>query len=91
MRVLEARFHRRNGAEFVVVGHLVWTGRPERELPHVRPAPSLLLEPSPTPMLSKLEYLVSVTAPAPFERLQRLRSRFWSFVEVPPAMLKGGH
>jgi hypothetical protein len=91
MRVLEARFHRQSGTDFVVVGHLVWVGRPDRDPPHLRAAPSLTLESSPTTMLSKVEYLVAATAPAPFERLQRLRSRFWSFVEVPPAMLKGGH
>lgn len=89
--MLEARFHRQTGADFVVVGHLVWTGRPERDVPHVRPAPSLALEPSPAMMLSKVQYLVEATAPTSFERLQHLRSRFWSFVEVPPAMLKGGH
>jgi len=91
MRVLEARFHSRSRADFVVVGHLVWTGRTERDPPHLRAAPALMGEPSPTTMLSKVRYLVAATAPAPFERLQRLRSRFWSFVEVPPAMLKGGH
>jgi hypothetical protein len=91
VRVLEARFHRRNGADFVVVGHLVWMGRPDSDPPHLEAAASLMAEPSPTTMLSKVRYLVAATAPAPFERLQRLRSRFWSFVEVPPARIKGGH
>jgi hypothetical protein len=91
MRVLEARFHGRSRGDFVVVGHLVWTGRTERDPPHIQAAASPIREASLTTMLSKVRYLVTATAPATFERLQRLRSRFWSFVEVPPAMLKGGH
>jgi len=43
---------------------------------------------SPVPFLSKLGYLVSSTAPDCFERLKRLRSRFWSFVEVAPSMIE---
>jgi hypothetical protein len=38
--------------------------------------------------LSKLAYLVSSTAPDCFERLQHLRSQFWSFVEVAPSALR---
>ena len=40
-----------------------------------------------TAILSKLGYLVSSTAPDCFERLKRLPSRFWSFVEVAPSMI----
>ena len=93
MRVLEARFHpqERTGSGFVVVGHLVWRGRRGRESPVVRPAPSLGLAAKPTTMLSKLRYLISATAPESFERLQALRSRFWSFVDVTSEVRKGGH
>jgi hypothetical protein len=83
MHVLEARFHPRNGAEYFVVGHLVWRGRARRRSPVVEPAPTLMLEAEPTAILCKLRYLVTATAPESFERLQSLHSRFWSFVEIP--------
>jgi hypothetical protein len=93
MRVLEARFHpqQKKVDDFLVVAHLVWQGQRASERPVVRPSPSLLLESAPATILSKLQYLVSVTAPGSFERLQSLRSRFWSFIEVlpQPASLKG--
>ena len=93
MRVLEARFHpgQPSGPDFVVVGHLVWPGRRGREAPILRPAPALPSSPPPTTMLSKLRYLVSVTSPESFERLQALRSRFWSFVDVTKQLEEGGH
>jgi hypothetical protein len=90
MRVLEARFHPKVDSPFVIVGHLVWLGRPQHEPAIVRPAPSLLAQGSPATFLSKLDYLVSATAPDCFEGLQQLRSRFWSFVEVAPVTLAGG-
>jgi hypothetical protein len=88
MRVLEARFRPETEAPFLVVGHLVWLGPPEREPSIVQPAPSLMGMDSPVPFLSKLGYLVSSTAPDCFERLKRLQSRFWSFVEVAPSMIE---
>ena len=93
MRVLEARFHpsQRSGPGFVVVGHLVWRGRPGRKAPLVRPAPSLGQTSRPTTMLSKLQYLIGATAPESFERLLALRSRFWSFVDVSQQVRKGGY
>ena len=83
--MLEARFYpdQRRSSAFVVVGHLVWR-RPGRRAPTVHPSPSLQANVVPTTMLSKLEYLVRATAPESFERLQALRSRFWSFVDVTP-------
>jgi hypothetical protein len=91
MRVLEARFHpqQKVAPEFVVVGHVVWdedvvTGRPT-----VQPSASLIHAGEPATMLVKLQYLVAVTVPETFERLQTLRSRFWSFVEVTSST-KGG-
>lgn len=84
MRVLEARFHPQSSAEYFVVGRLVWQGRSERDRPTVQPAPGLVSGSEPPAILSKLRYLITATAPESFERLQILRSRFWSFVEVPP-------
>jgi hypothetical protein len=88
MRVLEARFHPQRTAEYFVVGRLVWQGRSERDSPTVEPAPALTLEAEPTAILSKLRYLITATAPGSFERLQILRSRFWSFAEVTPGSAK---
>ncbi|HMF39849.1 MAG TPA: hypothetical protein VKQ32_04090 [Polyangia bacterium] len=87
MRVLEARFRAETQAPFLIVGHLVWLGAPDREPSIVQPAPSLMNMESPATFLSKLGYLVSSTAPDCFERLKRLQSRFWSFVEVAPSMV----
>jgi len=91
VRVLEARFHSGQGSDlgFVVVGHLVWRGRPGRRPPQIRPAASLGPQAMPTSMLSKLQYLIRATAPESFQRLQALRSRFWSFVDVTPELRKG--
>jgi hypothetical protein len=92
MRVLEARFHPRNGTDYFVVGRVVWYGGTRRIAPVVEPAPTLMLEADPTAIVSKLRFLVSATAPESFERLQTLNSRFWSFVEIAPAPPKeGGH
>jgi hypothetical protein len=80
VRVLEARFHphRRQQPDFVMLGYLVWR-RPQRGDPPVfEPARAAL----PDPVLSKLRYLVGVTEPDSFERLQRLRSDYWSFVPI---------
>jgi len=87
MRVLEARFRPEVESPFLIVGHLVWLDRAEREPAYVQPGPSLVDARSPNTFLSKLDYLVSSTAPDCFERLQQLRSRFWSFVEVAPSAL----
>jgi hypothetical protein len=88
--VLEARFHPRQktGGDFIVVGHVVWEG--ERERPVVQPSSSLLANGEPATLLSKLQYLVSLNGAASFERLQVLRSQFWSFVEVPLVSPAGG-
>jgi len=87
MRILEARFRPEQGSPFLIVGHLVWLGSLENEEPVVHPAPSLVRDGSSGTFVSKLEYLVSSTAPDCFDRLQLLRSRFWSFVEVAPSAL----
>ena len=90
MRVLEARFRPELDSPFLIVGHLVWPGPPNREPAFVRPAPSSLDSAAHRTFLSKLDYLVSSTAPDCFERLQHLPSRFWSFVEVAPSILRKG-
>jgi hypothetical protein len=89
MRVLEARFHAgKKGSGFIVVGHVVWDG--ERTRPVVQPSTELLMRGEPATLLSKLQYLVSVNGRESFERLQVLRSQFWSFVEVNLVSSSGG-
>jgi len=85
VKVLEARFHpdeRSNDSAFVVVAYLVWRGRGRRRNPIVRPSRAVGGTDVPSTMLSKLRYLIGLTAPDSFEGLQALRSRFWSFVDV---------
>ena len=91
MRVLEARFHPQEkvAPQFVVVGHVVWEEDVATDHPTVQPAASLIHDGEPATMLVKLQYLVAVTVPETFERLQSLRSRFWSFVEITSST-KGG-
>jgi hypothetical protein len=90
LRVLEARFHPRqkSGGDFIVVGHVVWEG--DSEHPVVQPSSTLLTRSEPATLLSKLQYLVSINGRESFERLQVLRSQFWSFVEVPLVSPSGG-
>jgi hypothetical protein len=80
--VLEARFHPQQKAagDFIVVGHVVWEVDDERPL--VQPSRTLLSRTEPATLLSKLQYLVALNGSASFERLQVLRSQFWSFVEI---------
>ncbi|HVZ72764.1 MAG TPA: hypothetical protein VHJ20_10360 [Polyangia bacterium] len=84
MRVLQARFypHQTTVDDFFVVGHVVWEKDGVTGVPVVQPSASLLGNGALATMLSKLQYLVEVNSPESFERLQTLRSRFWSFVEV---------
>ena len=70
-----------------MVGQLVWQRRSESDSPTVKPVPELRSETDAVTTLSKLKYLISATAPGSFGRLQTLRSRFWSFVEVSPQSL----
>jgi hypothetical protein len=80
VRVLEARFHphRRRQPDFVMLGYLVWRGQHRRDAPVFEPARASL----PDPVVSKLRYLIGVTEPDSFERLQQLRSDYWSFVPI---------
>jgi hypothetical protein len=90
MRVLEARFHpqQKTHGEFIVVGHVVWDGDGAR--PVVQPSTTLLSRSEPATLLSKLQYLVSSSGQEAFDRLQMLRSQFWSFVEIPLTSPSGG-
>jgi hypothetical protein len=80
--VLEARFHpqQKTGGDFIVVGHVVWETEDGRAV--VQPSSALLSRGEPATLLSKLQYLVALNGVASFERLQVLRSQFWSFVEI---------
>jgi hypothetical protein len=80
MRVLEARFYprRKTQPDFVLICYLVWGGHHLCKQPVVQPATSSLSG----PLISKLRYLLNLTKPDCFERLQSLRSDFWSFVDV---------
>jgi hypothetical protein len=82
MRMLEARFHprRKDEGAFIVVGTVVWKGESAR--PIVQPSTEVLMHREQSTLLSKVRYLVSISARESFERLQALRSQFWSFVEV---------
>lgn len=90
MRVLEARFHsgKKGNGEFIVVGHVVWDD--EHASPVVQPSTELLMRGEPATLLSKLQYLVSLNGRESFERLQVLRSQFWSFVDVNLVSASGG-
>lgn len=88
--VLEARFRfdAAEDAQPMTVAHVVWS-HPTDPHPVVQPAFSLQRDQGPETILVKLQYLVDMTAPDSFERLQSLPSRFWSFIDVsanPPAV-----
>jgi hypothetical protein len=90
MRILEARFHPfdRASSTFVVVARLIWEDLDGKTTARIEPAPSLERHTAPATMLATLKHLVQMTTPHSFERLQALRSRFWSFVSVdslPPS------
>ncbi len=81
VRKLEARYHPPLAVSesYVVVAHITW----EADLrPRVEPAPSLASYGAPVTILATLRHLVLMTGPRSFERLQSLRSRYWSFVVV---------
>ena len=80
MRVLEARFYpRRPGQpDFEMVGYLVWRTEQHGERPVFEPTRAMV----PNAILPKIHYFVAVTSSDSFERLQSLRSEFWSFVPI---------
>jgi len=92
--VLEARFRfdAAHDAPPITVAHVVWS-HPADPHPVVKPAFSLQRHQGPAEVLVKLQYLVEMTAPDSFERLQSLPSRFWSFIDVsanPPTVSPKG-
>ena len=94
MLVLQARFRfdTAEDAEPITVAHIVWTHVRDPH-PVVQPSFSLQRHPGPATVLVKLQYLVEMTAPDSFVRLQALPSRFWSFIDVsttPPDLLAKG-
>jgi hypothetical protein len=80
--MLEVRFHPRQKdvGDFITVGHVVWKGESAR--PVVQPSTEVLMRREQATLLSKVQYLVSIAAHESFDRLQTLRSQFWTFVEV---------
>ena len=92
MRKLEARFHplEKQGRGYIVVGHVTWNEIPGEADPRVDPAPSLARVAAPATMLATLRHLVLMTSPRSFERLEALRSRYWSFVRVDPGAPSAG-
>jgi hypothetical protein len=84
MKKLEARFHppfAGTGA-YIVVGHIVADSTEDGARPRVEAAPSLARHGAPVAILATLRHLVAATAPRSFERLEALRSQYWSFVRV---------
>lgn len=82
MRALEARFHRRHcGREStIVVGRVLCEG----DWAVIQPAASV---DGPETFnqeaaLTKLRFLVAASLPRPYERLQMLKSEYWSFVSA---------
>ena len=76
----------------MTVAHVIWS-HPTDPHPVVRPAFALQRHERPATILVKLRYLVEMTAPDSFERLQSLPSRFWSFIDVsahPPNVSSKG-
>lgn len=67
----------------LVVGHLVWAS-PRDAKPVIEPSLSLPREESLPTLLSKLRYLIDLTAPDSFVGLQDLHSAYWSFLDVSP-------
>jgi hypothetical protein len=84
MQILEARFHPfdRASPTYIVVARLIWDDAEGKPVARIDPAPNLDRHTAPATMLATLRHLMQMTAPHSFERLQALRSRFWSFVSL---------
>ena len=91
MRVLEARFHpwRKAQGPFLVVGRVLCRGR-RAVVEATAPGDDDEESARRGTMLQKLNYLVGRSTPGAFQRLLRLRSEFWSFVEIE-AFDRGGN
>lgn len=83
MRKLEARFHPLAGPDaYIVVGHVILEGGDTNTHPRVELAASLAQHGAPATIMATLRHLVAMTRPRSLERLEALRSRYWSFVPV---------
>jgi hypothetical protein len=82
MRVLEARFHphKRNGTSAIVVGRVYCEG--PRAIVQGVDAPGRVPGFVHDAMVEKLRYLVRSCGPRPYEGLRKLRSDYWSFIEL---------
>ncbi len=81
-RVLLARFHPlADDSQIVLVGRVVCAA----DGAHLDAASPGGRFQAPATLLLKLRYLIERAAPDPFESLRKLRSRFWSFVEITPS------
>jgi hypothetical protein len=82
MRVLEARFHprKRDGASTIIVGRVYCDGETTRveSSNGSSNAPITFQE----AMVEKLRYLVRSCGLRPYDGLRKLRSDYWSFVEL---------
>ncbi len=83
MRVLEVRFHphTKSVATSYVVAR-VWCGTGAAQIEPIRSAAAEEARLDAEAVLAKLRFLVDVSRPAPFEPLRKLRSDYWSFVEI---------
>jgi len=84
MKKLQARFHPpfAAGAAYIVVGHVVEEASEAERGVRVEVAPTLVRHGAPATILATLRHLVAVTKPRSLERLESLRSRYWSFVPI---------
>jgi hypothetical protein len=80
-RVLLARFHPLADDRQIVVVGLVVCAPEGASLQAPPPTGSFT---APASLLVKLRFLVARASPNPFESLRKLRSRFWSFIELIP-------
>ena len=79
VKILLARFHPlADDSQIVVVGRIICDGGNAR----LDAATLTGVFSAPASLLIKLRYLIERAAPDPFERLRKLRSQFWSFVDI---------
>jgi hypothetical protein len=80
-RILVARFHPlADDTQVVVVGQVICATHGTS----LRPASLNGTFTASATLLAKLRYLIERAAPNPFDSLRKLRSQFWSFVEITP-------
>jgi hypothetical protein len=85
MKMLQARFHPPGESRaYIVVGHVIVVEEGNGLVARVRPSTSLARYGAPATMLATLRHLTRMSGSRPWERLQSLRSRHWSFVPLEP-------